>query len=402
MLLVALVLSLVAAAASQVNCNDGCVVGECVNRNCTVPQYGTCVRFSGSVPQYSAPSTTAPTVGRWQAGDVATVLQGPIRAADGTSFFYLDTPQYSTRSYAQFGRTAAVPWFSECPRCDALSCKQCVARGCTWCDNGNDHAASACIVTQLKCEFAALAAMLTTEQQCEASALRTATTQTMAATNSFYPPPPEEDEGGNDALAIGLAILGAICGIFVLVLIFCIAKTLRQPPSRSITVSNAVFADAGSGKGVSAHETAFDLRQKRNALDVTATHKEPKFATGKPHGYVNDDSGDDEPEFIPDSSREGTRELRRDAIDVNDQETYNQVPNHSKVPMLLPPLVDPAYNQVPLRRGAAPTYTNVPEIPTGKSVASDEPEYDQLELRRTKLAASSLENAVDVEPALDE
>jgi hypothetical protein len=421
-MLVALgVLSLVATVASQVNCNDGCVVGECVNRNCTVPQYGTCVRFNAAgsnvlYPQYSAPSTTAQTVGRWQAGDVATVLQGPIRAVDGTSFFFLDTP-YGTRSYAQFGRTAAVPWFSECPRCDALSCTQCVARGCTWCDNGVDQAPSTCIVTRLKCEFAAHAAMLTTEQQCEASAQRTATTQTRPATNSFYPPPPE-DEDGNDALVIGLAILGAVCGIFVLVLIFCIAKTLRPPPSRSITVSNAAFADsggAGSGKGVSAHETAFDLRQKRTALDVTASHKEPKFATGKPLGYVNDDDGDDEPEFIPDSSREGTRELRRDPIDGNLQEPYNQVPNHSKVPMLLPPLVDPAYNQVPLRKVAAPTYTNVPEIPTGKSlyavggveaaiasVASDEPDYDQLELRRTKLAASTLENAVDVEPALDD
>ena len=106
LMLVVVVLSLIAAAASQLNCNDGCVVGQCVNGNCTVPQYGTCVRFNASgSTQYSAPSTTAQMVGRWQAGDVATVLGGPIRAADGTcSSTCSGTAHAHTRSSAALPR----------------------------------------------------------------------------------------------------------------------------------------------------------------------------------------------------------------------------------------------------------------------------------------------------------
>ena len=138
-------------------------------------------------------------------------------------------------------------------------------------------------------------------------------------------------------------------------------------------------------------------------------------------GYVNDSDNKDEPDLIPDQP---TAELGRlaapPAIDQADA-LYNQVPGHSKVPILLPPLVDPAYNQLPARKAApggrvaAPSpivaplpYSNVPALPADSSrqpppilsVAEGEPEYDQLQLRQTKYDPA--EDAVDVELARDD
>lgn len=431
-------------SAGQLSCIDGCVVGECgaVTKNCTVPPYGSCVRFNGAAAttyaKLAAPDAGAPVVGRWAPGDEAIVLQGPIRATNGDSYFYLSNAyNEDERVYTRYGRSGAVPWFRQCVntlQCSVIGCGPCVVRGCHWCHEPAVYTAGSCKSATAACPSPS-ALLVTTPLQCDdllTQQLRTKTSSpplsaspdlaTPAPTTAFFAPPPPPAAANNDALTIGLAILGAVCAILVVVLVVCIAQKIRPKSTApavasAIRVNNAAFKSPPSVKESPALEMAFDLRQQPKKK----TSKSPPAAAppSASAGYVNDSDTEDEPDLIPDQP---TAELRRLAappvIDQSDA-LYNQVPGHSKVPILLPPLVDPAYNQLPARKAApaaaAPSpviaplpYSNVPALPADSSrqpppiltIAEQEPEYDQLQLRQTKYEAA--EDAVDVELARDD
>lgn len=119
----AFLLLLARPSAAQSNCADGCLMGECTaSRSCPMVPVGTCMKiliddgvpFGDSQPlnQRSSPSTSAPVVGTWNAGDRPKVV-AQIVVADFRSWFKLQLGT-NVAVWSAYGRTKNVAWFEPC------------------------------------------------------------------------------------------------------------------------------------------------------------------------------------------------------------------------------------------------------------------------------------------------
>lgn len=358
------------------------------------------------------------------------MIQGPIAGENRSSWFYLgSTANYvKDRFYARFGRTADnKPLFSQCVNtrsCDVTECDLCVVRGCAWC-----HIASGEGVCLQQPSVASMCTAAGTVVISNAVAGPTCAKPVVPQPSDASPPTsffitPEDaapPTGVSSGLTIGLAIVGALCVVFVVVLIVCIVRAARDPSRDSIKVDNAVF-DAGASKAKAKSDEpktvwAQDVRPRPH--DARARPSPSPPARSGVYSNRSSESGD-EPETIPDQPT--APELRREILYGVEPpaEAYEQVPGQSKVPILVSgretvavaaAAADAGYNQVPLRKviaDAAPAkkggkkqqslekldYNDIPVTPI-----DSEPAYDELKLRQTFAAPD--EGAVDIEAALE-
>jgi hypothetical protein len=373
--------------------------------------------------------------GSWLGGEEAIVIAGPIAGDNKTSWFYLGSvaDDVSERFYTRFGKTSDnKPLFKRCVdtyACDVTTCELCVVRGCAWCHTGGDSRSggpqSSCMrVSAPVCS--ASGAVLISETSSDSTCAKPygrASVAPSAVGTSFFVTPEDSEPGVSPALTIGLAIVGVLCVIFVVVLIVCIVRAARDPSRDSIKVDNAVFdpSVAAAAKKAKMPKTEWAQDMPRRPAAVA-----PPPQSGRSGIYSNRSSeSGDEPETIPDQPT--AVELRRENLYAGSPplsslegqgEAYEQVPGQSKVPILVSgretvavaaAAADAGYNQVPLRKViAVPAQTNKKPSSKKANAAAEsldynnipvgEPVYDELQLRKTYVSPD--EGAVDVEAAL--
>lgn len=334
----------------------------------------------------------------------------------------------SQRFYTRFGKTSDnKPLFKRCVdtyACDVSACDSCVVRGCAWCHTGGDSRSggpkSSCMrLSAPVCSSSG--AVLISESSADSTCAKPygrASAAPSAVATSFFVTPDDSAPGGvSPALTIGLAIVGVLCVIFVVVLIVCIVRAARDPSRDSIKVDNAVFDPSAAKKAkIPKTEWAQDMPRRPAAVATP-----PQSGRSGIYSNRSSESGD-EPETIPDQPT--AVELRRENLYAGSPplegqgEAYEQVPGQSKVPILVSgretvavaaAAADAGYNQVPLRKVIAdPAQANKKSTSKKAHAAAqpldynnipvEEPVYDELQLRKTYISPD--EGAVDVEAAL--
>jgi hypothetical protein len=360
------------------------------------------------------------------------VIRGPIAGENRSSWFYLGSTANSLkdRFYTRFGRTSdGKPLFSQCVdtiACDVSECDLCVVRGCAWCHISTGE--GLCMRQQnVGSMCTAAGTVVISDKVSGPTCAKPVVFQPSVGTQptSFFISPEDDDMTVSPGLTIGLAVVGVLCVVFVVVLIVCIVRAARDPSRDSIKVDNAVF-DANASKKTTKSDDpktvwAQDVRPRPHDARSRPSPSPPPARSGI-YSNRSSESGD-EPETIPDQPT--APELRREIPYGLEPaaEAYEQVPGQSKVPILVSgretvavaaAAADAGYNQVPMRKviaDATPAkkkaagkqldaldYNDIPVSPIGVN-ADGEPVYDELKLRQTFIAPD--DGAVDIEAALE-